>query len=145
MDYFITCNLYHVISILRVVSNAQSKFGNSHFIFGTVTGREVASLKWGLSRDQEEDVPECSVREISRIFREKIWYPKNETGNADLYHLMPLHKNKLRFENVTFIKECLVRGDKASVRFYVENANVTLTSYGNQVNCCFCSQLQTTL
>ena len=32
------------------------KFGNFRFIFGTETGREVASLEWaGLSRDREED------------------------------------------------------------------------------------------
>ena len=31
----------------------------------------------GLSWDWEEDVPEC-------LGREKIWYPKNETGHADL-------------------------------------------------------------
>ena len=28
---------------------------------------------------------ECSGLEISQIFWDKIWYPKNETGNADLY------------------------------------------------------------
>ena len=30
-----------------------------------------------LSRDREEDVPECSEREISQIFLGKIWYPGN--------------------------------------------------------------------
>ena len=30
-----------------------------------------------LSRDGEEDVSECSGREISRIFSGKIWFPGN--------------------------------------------------------------------
>ena len=73
--------------ISRILGNEiqNFKFGNSRFIFGIETGREMASPEW---RDWDGTgsglVLECTGPGNSQIFREKIWYPKNETGNADL-------------------------------------------------------------
>ena len=84
----------HWISGISVIEIQKFKFGNSRCIFGTETGWEVASLEWaGLSQDREEDAPECLGWEISRIFQKKIWDPKNETRNADLYLTIILFYN----------------------------------------------------
>ena len=41
----------------------------------------MAGLRW----DREEDIPECSGREISWIFLEKIRFREMAFGNTDLY------------------------------------------------------------
>ena len=49
------------------------KFQNSHFIFGTEMGREVACLEW------------AEIRQDRKWLVLNAWdgYPKNETKNAD--------------------------------------------------------------
>ena len=51
----------------------------------------------GLSRDREEDVPECSGREISWIFLGKIWFP----GNG-IRERRPLKKSAKTHGNASF-------------------------------------------
>ena len=51
-----------------------------------------------LSRDPEEDVPECSGQEISRIFSVKIRLPGNDIGES-----RPLTTNHLNRKHVRYL------------------------------------------
>ena len=62
------------------------KFGNSRFIFGTETGREMASPKWrDWDRTRKRMFPNAWDGKFPRFFREKSGSRKMAFGNADLY------------------------------------------------------------
>ena len=57
------------------------KFGYSRFIFGTETGREVASLEWaGIRRDGKWLVLNAQDRKFSGFARKKFGTPKTRPG-----------------------------------------------------------------
>ena len=62
------------------------KFGNSHFIFGTEMGQEVASPEWAGIRWELDQCLVSSARDgkFPMFFREKFGSRKMAFGNADL-------------------------------------------------------------